>query len=168
MPYSVTLIKGVPSTTRRGIAFLESSADGDVNAKEVFDKLKEKIGRDLRSRFGYWLDGNTCDKYFHGRPGDKDHKHCFVFKWKEAGTYHRLYGFLFNPKPSTDPAFQVCILVSHARKNTEETDTTVLNAVSALSAKEEVINAVRAVFPDGSEEQENSHAKRTALDRRKR
>jgi len=166
MPYSVTLIKGVPSTTRRGIAFLESSADGDVNAKEVFDKLKEKIGRDLRGRFGYWLDGNTCDKYFHGWH-DKDHKHCFVFRWKEAGTYHRLYGFLCNPKPWTDPGFQVCILVSHARKNTEETDPSVLSAVSKLSAKEGVINAVRAEFPDG-EEQKNSHAKRTALDRRKR
>jgi hypothetical protein len=100
MPYSVTTITGVPRTRRRGIGFLESSDNGRVNAKRYFDKLKEKTARDVRSRFDYWLQGGVFDKYFHGWPNDREPKHCFVFKWKEAGAHHRLYGFLCDPAVS--------------------------------------------------------------------
>jgi hypothetical protein len=151
MPYSVTTIKGVPRTRRRGIGFLESSDNGRVNAKRCFDELKEKTARDVRSRFDYWLGGGICDKYFHGWPNDWEHKHCFVFKWKQAGTHHRLYGFLCHPMQTTNPAFQVCILVSHARKNTEETDPSELNAVNEFRMEKEVVCAVVAAFPDNEE-----------------
>jgi hypothetical protein len=151
MPYSVTTITGVPRTRRRGIGFLESSDNGRVNAKRYFDKLKEKTARDVRSRFDYWLQGGVFDKYFHGWPNDREPKHCFVFKWKEAGAHHRLYGFLCNPMPSANPAFQACILGSHAQKNTEETDPSRLNAVNELRTQEEVVEAVMAAFPDNDE-----------------
>jgi hypothetical protein len=42
MPYSVTAIKGVPPTSRRGIAFLESDTDERVDGKLVFDGLRRK------------------------------------------------------------------------------------------------------------------------------
>jgi hypothetical protein len=146
MPYSVTLIEGVQTSSRRGIAFLECESERDVNGKSVFDHLKTKIKSDLRSRFDYWLGGNTCVKYFHGW-NDRDRKECFVFKWKHAGTYHRLYGFLFHPRTS-DPGFQVCVLVSHAQKNTEDTDPSELVNVMRLRNRPEVIAAVKKAFPE--------------------
>jgi|SRR5580692_3413020 hypothetical protein len=151
MSYSVTTINSVPRSRRRGIGFLECSDNGRVNAKRYFDKLREKTARDVRSRFDYWLRGGVFDKYFHGWPNDRYHKHCFVFKWKQAGAHHRLYGFLYNPMPSINPAFQVCILVSHAQKNTEETDPSELNVVDELRNRKEVVEAVRAAFPDDYE-----------------
>jgi len=38
----VTLIDGVRLRLRRGIAFLESDTDDDVDAKEEFDRLQHK------------------------------------------------------------------------------------------------------------------------------
>lgn len=146
MPYSVTAIKGVPPTSRRGIAFLESDTDERVDGKLVFDGLKEKIQRDLRSKFDYWLGGGRRDNYFHGWPNNKDYKHCFVFKWKEAGTYHRLYGFLCHPRGNSDPKFQACVLVLHARKNTEDTDFSLLDIINGLMVKTEIVKAFIATF----------------------
>ena|SRR5258708_640153 len=145
MPYSVALVEGVQSSSRRGIAFLESESDDDVNGKEVFESLTAKLKNDVRSRFDYWLDGNTCDKYFHGWPNDQVRKGCFVFKWKRAGTYHRLYGFLFHPRPD-ERSFQACILVSHAQKNTEHTDASELEAVLRLKTSPQAIAAVKKAF----------------------
>src|SRR5271166_4349058 len=121
MPYSVTLIEGVQHSLRRGIAFLESDTDQDVNAKQVFDGLKPKAKSDVRSKMDYWLSGETCKKYFHG--WDDENKGCFVFKWKEGRYHRRLYGFLCHPRADEkkgfvrDPAFLACVLVSHALKD---------------------------------------------------
>jgi hypothetical protein len=148
MPYSVTLVEGVQASSHRGICFLESESDRDVNGKTVFVGLKAKLKYDMLSRFDYWLGGGTQNKYFHGWPGDKDCGRCFVFKKKEAGTHHRFYGFLINPRSSSDPGFQVCVLVSHARKNSENTDPSELEAVIRLRNRPEVIGAVKRVFPE--------------------
>ena len=78
---------------RRGVAFLECAEDKSLDALSYFNKLNEKRKGDVLSRFEYWMDEGIFDKYFHGFTSDKDHRLCFVFKWKQAGTYHRLYGF---------------------------------------------------------------------------
>jgi hypothetical protein len=145
MAYSATLIRGVQSSLRRGLAFLECQEDRFLDARQVFDGLTDKWGERLRSQFDYWLGGGApFDKYFHGWQGE--YKECFAFKWKDAGTYHRLYGFLVNPRPESDPRFRVCVLVCHDWKNDESTDFTILNKINRLRAKEEVIQAVHKLF----------------------
>jgi hypothetical protein len=148
MSYLVTTIKGLVPSRRRGIAFLECTTDERVNAKTVFDWINDKTKRDVLGRFDLWLAGGKCDKYFHGWPNDRARKECFVFKWKRAGSHHRMYGFLFHPKPDTDAAFQVCILVSHAQKNTEHTDPSELEFANDLRTRHEVIEAIKRVFPE--------------------
>jgi len=148
MPYSVTPVQGLQSSLRLGIAFLESETDAGVDGKEFLENLTPKLRYDFNSRFDLWLSGRPCDKYFHGWPNDKDRKGCFVFKKKEAGTHHRLYGFLINPRPLTDPGFKVCVLVSHAQKNSPNTDPLELEAVMRLRNNPEVIAAVKRAYPE--------------------
>lgn len=114
-----------------------------INAKRIFDALNDNPKRDMRGRFDHWLGGGVCDKYFHGWPNDKDRKECFVFKRQ------RFYGFLSNPKPLSDPRFQICVLVSYARKNIEHTDPSELNAINALRIELKVIEAVKKAYPGG-------------------
>jgi hypothetical protein len=146
MAYSATLIRGVQSSLRRGLAFLECQEDGFLDARQVFDRLKARWNERLCNQFDYWLGGGVFDKYFHGWRTLLEYKECFAFKWKDAGTYHRLYGFLINPRPDSDPRFQVCVLVCHDRKNDESTDFTILNKINRLRVREEVIQAVRNLF----------------------
>lgn len=146
MAYSVTRVRGLDYKGRhRGIAFLECSEDESIDAKVKFEGLKEKKRNEMLSRFDYWLGGGQSKKYFHGfvQPGRRE---CFVFKRKDAGTYHRFYCFLINPRPSIDPRYQVCILVSHAQKNTEHTNPSELDAVNTLRVNKEVIKAVQEEF----------------------
>jgi hypothetical protein len=164
MAYVVTPIKGLSSSARRGLAFVECTTDGDIDGKQVFEGLGDKAKRDVLARFDHWITGNKFDKYFHGWPNDEDRKECFVFKWKKAGAHHRLYGFLLNPRPLTDPGFQVCVLVAHAQKNTHETDPSEMNAINKIRVKPEVIAAVKRAFP----EEDKKGGKRGALDIRKR
>jgi hypothetical protein len=150
MPYSASQIKGLQSSARRGLAFLESDTNQEVNAKRFFETLKEKKKLDVLARFDYWIAGGHCDLYFHGWPNDEQRKHCFVFKWKAAGSYYRLYGFLLHPRPLTNPAFQTCTLVSHATKNNANTDPAEINAVNTLRLLPAVVAAVRRAFPEGN------------------
>ena len=146
MAYSVTLVPGLAHAGRhRGIAFLECSGDISIDAKIKFEGLREKKRNEMLSRFDYWLDGRQFNRYFHGFT-QQGYRECFVFKRKDAGTYHRFYGFLVNPRPLTDPRYQVCILVSHAQKNTANTNPSELDAVNTLRVKEEVIRAVQKEF----------------------
>jgi len=147
MQFSVSTVNGVRASKRRGIAFLESATDSRIDARTAFDGLKENDERNLRARFDHWLDGNTHDKYFHGWPNLEKYKQCFVFKWKKAGTNHRLYGFLYNPKPLTDPGFQVCVLVAHAQKS-DETDFTILDYINELRTTQLVSQAIKAAFAE--------------------
>jgi hypothetical protein len=147
MRYFVTMVQGVPSSARRGIAFLES--DGDVrftgiDGRTVYEKSKESIARTLRSKFEYWIGGGIQPKYFHGW-GAPDYRYCFTFKWKEAGTNHRLYGFLCHPRPN-DVRFQACILVLHDSKNRPNTDLTLLDFINEIRVRQDIINACIATF----------------------
>ncbi len=172
MAYSATLIRGVQSSLRRGLAFLECQEDKFLDARQMFDGLKTKWNERLLNQFDYWLGGGLLDKYFHGWPRLLEYKECFAFKWKDAGTYHRLYGFLINPRPDSDPRFQVCVLVCHHRKNDESTDFTILDKINRLRVRAEVIQTVRNLFQTtGRESLEASNptfGARASLDRCKR
>jgi hypothetical protein len=148
MPYYVTLVRGVVSNTRRGIAFLESDTDDDVNAREAFEELKAKNvnrHRDVLARFDHWLGGEKRDNYHHGWPNDPDRKNCYTFKWKTGHPHHRLYGFLCHPRKK-DQRFQACVLTSYAEKNDERTDPAKISTVKRLSLNPEVIRAVEIAF----------------------
>jgi hypothetical protein len=141
--FIVDRIPGLRPSPTRGLAFLECLGDPEIDAKRVFDKLREKKRNDLRGRFDLWLDEGRCDLYFHGWPNNPDYKNCWVFKWKNAGAYHRLYGFLIKAKD-----YIVCVLVSHAQKNTPHTDPSELKGAEALRLNLEVNMAAREEFPD--------------------
>lgn len=136
----------------RALAFLICPDEPDIDAKEVFDNLTDEKKRLVRDRFDYWLQGGKHKPYFHGWDY-APYKNCFVFKWKEKRQHQRLYGFLIHPCPKTNPRLEVCVLVSHAPKNTEETDPAELNGALALSQRVDVIHAVKFAFPDVKKEE---------------
>jgi hypothetical protein len=138
--YVVEMVSG-HNITRRGLAFIICDNDQDIDAKVVFNGLDQKIQRTLHTRFDHWLDGGTNDYWFHGWPNDAKHKDCFVFKWREKSQNHRLYGFLYHPL-SLDQGFQLCILVSHAKKNTWETDPRELDGANELKDEPAVKKAI--------------------------
>lgn len=142
----VTLIDGVRLTQRRGIAFLESDTDDELDARKEFNRLSTNERRNLLSRMEHWLNGFTCDKYFHGWPNIPERKDLFTFKLTRGRLHLRFYGFLFHPRVPVDSRFQVCILVSHAQKNTRETDPAELRAVQRVKSIEIVLDAVKAAF----------------------
>jgi hypothetical protein len=143
----VEQIDGLQRSEDRALAFLICPDDPDVDAKEVFESLPEDKKRLVRDRFDYWLQHGRHNPYFHGWDNDP-YKNCFVFKWKQNRQHQRLYGFLIHPCPKTDKRIEVCVLASHAPKNTEETDPAELNGVLQLSQRVDVISAVKATFPD--------------------
>jgi hypothetical protein len=145
--FTVTQIPNLQQSVRRGLAFLECLGNREINASRVFEQLNESNRRTVRNRFDHWLQGNRHDKYFHGW-SNPEYRECFVFKWKMRNQHQRFYGFLCNPRPRTDRAFQVCVLVSHAQKNTEETDPSELNQVNELRVRIEVIEATKRAYPE--------------------
>lgn len=132
---------------RRDVAFLESDEDDRIDAKDVFYALKEEHQTEMRNKFDYWKSGGHNDLWFHGfnQAGYRD---CFVFKRKQAGTYHRFCGFLINPRQVTDVRYQVCIVVSHGQKNEANTDPNELNFVNTIRVNPEVVRAVKQQFPE--------------------
>ena len=149
-PYVVRVVPGLRRSTRRSVAFLISSENPDLDAAAVFGRLKDKRLRELRTRFDLWIDGGRHAKYFHGWPNDPQYKHCFVFKWNDGLACHRMYGFLFHPQAG-NPAFQVCVLATHAIKTTWETPPGELEGANKLRNDPLVIAAVRTAFPDAKE-----------------
>jgi hypothetical protein len=151
MSFSVALIPGLKQVHVRGLAFLDCDEDADVNAKKVFEALKPKRQYTVRDRFDHWLDGGQFKKYHHGWPNDPDRRNCYVFKWLDGNTGHRLYGFLCHPRGS-DPKFQVCVLVAHSQKNENETEQWVINLVNRLRLDPDVLKDVRKrkVFKEAS------------------
>lgn len=175
--YRIVRIDGLIDT-RRSVVFLEClPEDKFINALSYYVGAKDKIRLDFLGRFGHWLSGQTCDKYFHGWPNEETRRQCFVFK-KEAGSVHqRLYGFLTHPKPE-EGRFQACVLVHHTQK-TDETDPNVMKAVEALRLTKDVQDAVRAAFFDSTKlgsvgaqrqsgDRKNCKHQSKALDRKKR
>ena len=146
--FEVVKLSELPETPTRGLAFLDCATRKDINAKAVFDKLKAKIRQDVLNRFDYWLDEGICDKYFHGFPNHPVYHQCLVFKWKQAGSYHRLYGFLSNPRPLTQRGFRSCVLVSHAQKNTANTDPSELAHAESLRLNLAVMTEVKKAYPE--------------------
>lgn len=122
--------------------------DSEIDAKNTFQKLKEKRKDELLSRFDYWIVGGVRDQYFHGWPNNSTYKECFVFKWKDKRQYHRMYGFLCNPKPVSARHFRLCVLISHAIKNTWETDPAELDGANRLRLDKNVIAAIKKKFPE--------------------
>ena len=57
--YTVKLVTGLKRSDHRAIAFLWSDCDDDINAGRVFEGLRGKTARELRSRFDYWLDAES-------------------------------------------------------------------------------------------------------------
>ena len=150
--YIVTRIELLKMSARRGVVFLCCQEDNEIDAAVVFAGLDDKKDRDLRSRFEHWIDGGTNNKWFHGF-NEEGYRECFVFKWKAKRQHHRLYGFLCHPMPRTNRRFQLCVLVSHAKKNQRETNKTELDGVKALRSDSSVYAAITTEFPDngGSE-----------------
>ena len=144
--YSVSIVRDLQRSSRRAVAFLRCPADVTIDAKETFESLSKEREREVRNRFDHWIGGGTNDKWFHGWPGDPNDKDGFAFKWKENRRTHRLYGFLSHPDPLNRPRLQVCVLIFHAAKNTEETDKTILKWVNELFQTPEVIKAVVKAF----------------------
>lgn len=161
--FTVEEIPNLQQAKDRSIAFLVCPEDAGIDAKKVFEGLSAEKQRLVRDRFDYWLQRGKHKLYFHGwdHPPYKD---CFVFKWKEGRQHQRLYGFLIHPRPMTDNRLEVCVLVSHAQKNTEETDPTELNGANALRVNLEVVRAVKKTYPEPPEGLK--HGK--PLDRKKR
>ncbi len=151
-PYAVVPIDGLKPSERRGIVFLVLDGNQDLDASKTFNSLEQKQERALRGRFDLWIDGRAPrDNYFHGWPNNPKYKECFVFKWKHRNQNHRLYGFLYHPQPKTRPRFQLCVLLSHATKNSWETDPSELDGANELRFKMEAITAIKAAFPEREE-----------------
>jgi hypothetical protein len=147
MAYLIHLIPGLNYVAvRRAVVFLECLQDKSIDAKKTFYAMKEKHRNEMLGRFELWQRGGVQDKYFHGFGGD--HRNCFVFKRKQAGTYYRYYGFLIHPRIGTDAGFLVCVLASHAIKNTTDTDPAELNGMIILRNQQQVVEAVKRAFPE--------------------
>ena len=145
--YAFRLADGF-SFKHRAIGFLEHRQGAELDAGMVFGQLKENPTRYIRAGMDCWLDGQSCDRRFHGWPNDDEHRPCFTFKWKEKRQHHRFYGFLCNPKPLTDRGFRLCVLVFHCCKNDWATDPAVLDRCCALQRDVGVIEAIAQIFPE--------------------
>jgi len=138
----------------RAIGFLEEILDAEkgtllLGAKAKFDSLPLPKERDVRKRFDLWLDYGRNDNWFHGWPNDVPVKECFTFRWEEKGRKcHRLYGFLCNPQPKTNPSRRICVLAYHDIKNDWNTDRSILIDLMSLRASSVVRAAIAFVFPD--------------------
>ena len=127
--------------------------NGEMNAGEVFDALEGTVRRLVRTRMDYWLDGNnTPPRYFHGWTELPDYKQCFVFKWEEERVGQRLYGFLCNPKPISDPGFRVCVLIYFATKHEAETDFVHLDRINRWRQDSRTRVAIKAIYPEHGEQ----------------
>jgi hypothetical protein len=146
--YKVQPVQALTPSDWRAIAFLVSSDRRETNAAEAFARLAGNRAREVRARFDFWISGGQNDRYFHGWPGSSKYKECWVFKWKENRTDQRLYGFLANPRPRTNPGFQVCVLAWHSAKTARETDSTILERIIDLRSDRSVADALRTAYPE--------------------
>ena len=136
---SIARIDGQKTSTSRAIVFL--TCNGECNGKAAFDKLVQARDREVRNRFDHWIDGNPFPQYYHGWDNPK-YRHCFCFRWKNKRIHQRLYGFVCNPKRH-DQRFQLCVLVFHTAKTTEDTDFTILDKINRLRMDSDVTAAIQ-------------------------
>ena len=148
MSPTVLTFRSVPrivQSTGRGVGFLEG--DQQLNAGRVFDGLAEGVRRLVLARMDHWLAGhNQPTTWFHGF--DLDQRYCFVFKWKQKRLGHRIYGFLCNPRPKSNPAFRLCVLCIHATKKEFETDQSELERVNRWRTSALTKLAIGGSYPE--------------------
>jgi len=119
-------VPGISRSVMRAVGFLEGFRDlGAASAYQGFEvELRERMNKHM----DHWAAGFDQPKaWFHGFPNDPAHKQCFVFKHNE----HRLYGFLCNPKPTSNPRFRLCVLTEYDAKFRHETDESILDRAEA-------------------------------------
>jgi hypothetical protein len=149
MAFSVHAIAGlVYEHYHRGVVFLRSDNNPDVNAETVYKALKQNDQNRMRDKFDRWMRGNDGPSHWFHRFDDEDRKHCLVFKRRKRYSHYRYYGFLTHPHPNTDPGYELCVLATHTQKNTEATDPAETNFVNALRVRFDVIAAVKKSFPE--------------------
>jgi hypothetical protein len=136
------LASGLQFTAKRALGFLEGHLELDAGI--VFDALTRTEKRSFNARLDYWLSGGVHDKYFHGFPNSPKYGKCFVFKYQK----YRFYGFICNPKPISDPGFQLCVLILYALKKEWETDTAELDRVNQWRANDATREAIAKIFPE--------------------
>jgi hypothetical protein len=133
---------------RRDVVFISCTDNATVDGWQVFRELKAKNRGEMLGRFELWKRNEQHhNKYFHGF-NEIGYRDCFVFKRKEAGTYHRFYGFLFNPRPLTDPGYQLCVLVQHGQKNEENTDPAEMDFANKIRTDGQAVKAIKEAFPE--------------------
>lgn len=138
---------GIMPSGGRAIGFLEG--DPQLDAGVVFDELEERLARTVRSRMDHWIAGNHKPAWwFHGFPNNPVYDQCFVFKWTHNRDGHRLYGFLCNPQPETNPRFRLCVLSIHATKNEDETDQAELDRVNQWRTNLRSREAIGCIYPE--------------------
>jgi len=149
MAFSVHAIHGLEyKPYHRGVVFLRTASNPNVNAEAVYSELREKDKNRMRTKFDAWMRGNDGPTHWFHRFDDERRKHCFVFKMRRGHTHYRFYGFLVHPHPNTDPRYELCVLATHTQKNTEATDPSETDFVNALRVQSEVIAAVKRSFPE--------------------
>jgi hypothetical protein len=123
------------------VMFLMCPTNRHVSAFKRFSSMREKAQRDMRNRFGLWIQEIADRRFHHGF--NKPHEDCHVFK---KGAL-RLYGFKCHPK--SDPRFRLCVLVTGDTKDQMETDLRILDRINELMKLPRVIGAVDALFDRG-------------------
>jgi hypothetical protein len=157
MPYSIKAIRGLAASTRRSVVFLLSdecnlNAESQFNAMNQANKPRSSQQRTVLSRMDYWINGGRNDRWFHGWPNNPTYAGCIVFKWNFRNVDQRLYGFVCNPMPKSNPRFQLCVLHSHGEKVQWNTEPGFLELAVSLSKLGDVWKAIRESFPDIDQE----------------
>ena len=149
MAFSVHAVSGLTyDHYHRGVVFLRCDDNPSVNAETVYNALKESDRNRMRDKFDSWMRGNNGPAEWFHRFDDEARKYCFVFKRKKGHTRYRYYGLLIHPHPTTNPGYELCVLATHAQKNTAMTDPAETNFVNLLRTNFAVIAAVRRTFPE--------------------
>lgn len=142
----IEFVPGHVQTKKRGIVFLKEPDLRFVIAFDQFHKLSKTCKKQFHKGIGYWIDGIPRKKRHHG--WDKSEHNgkytdCYVFKCNDNNSRHRFYGFLFHPLRN-DPSYQLCVLVTHATKDTQSTD--VKNLDKVCEAKSVAANFIEREF----------------------
>ena len=134
---------------RRAVAFLDLN-NGYTEAKTQWNEIVKADGdvrRELLSSFDLWMSFGTNDRRFHGWPNLPTFKHCHTFKWKERRQHNRFYGFKCHPNPQ-EPGFQLAVLAIHAKKNSNDTDFTLLDRINEWRQDDDVSGLVFVALKD--------------------
>jgi hypothetical protein len=134
----------------RAVAFLILKDEPNADAYPVFEAIEKEDGdrrRYLRASFDLWMRYGINDRRFHGWPNNADYKGCFTFKWREKSQHNRFYGFVCHPRNDV-PGFQLCVLATHGRKNSEDTDFTLLDRVLGWWGSQGVSKLIDAATQD--------------------